>query len=127
MPFTGEASDHQGSHFEKPGNEASDARQQRLPLRSKSFENVLVEKKKRLDGMETACPVDDREVPVLDTLTERILQYLVVAVILAQVGETGLPSGTTGDFVARHDLYAKRRCSSRPVRYACCISQTDCV
>ncbi|WP_369525526.1 MULTISPECIES: hypothetical protein [Bradyrhizobium] len=127
MPFPGEASDHQGAHSEKPGNEASDARQQRLPFRSESFENVLVEKKKRLDGMETACPVDDREVPVLDALAERVLQDFVVTVILAQIGETGLPSGTTGDFVARHDLYAKWRCSSRRVRYACCISQTDCV
>ncbi|WP_338134454.1 hypothetical protein [Bradyrhizobium elkanii] len=127
MPFAGEASDHQGAHSEKSGNEAPDARQQRLPFRSKPFENVLVEKKKRLDGMETTCPVDDREVPVFDTLAERIFQDLVVTVILAQVGETGSPGGTTGDFVARHDLYAKRWCSSRRVRYTCCISQTDCV
>jgi hypothetical protein len=73
VSFSGEASNHQGARFEKSGNEASDARQPRLPFRAKSFENVLVEKKKRLDGLDAGYLVDDREVPVLDAVAERIL------------------------------------------------------
>jgi hypothetical protein len=101
VSFSGEASNHQGARFEKSGNEASDVRQPRLPFRAKSFENVLVEKKKRLDGLDAGCLVDDREVPVLDAVAERILKDFVVTVILAPVGEGGGPSGATGDLVRR--------------------------
>jgi hypothetical protein len=127
VPFSGEASNHQGARFEKSGNEASDARQPRLPFRAKSFENVLVEKKKRLDGLDAGCLVDDREVPVLDAVAERILQDFVVTVILAPVGEGGGPSGAAGNFAARHYLHAKPRWSGRRVGYTCCVSQADSV
>jgi hypothetical protein len=127
VSFSGEASNHQGAHFKKSGNDASDTRQPRLPFRAKSFENILIEKKKRLDGLDAGCLVDDREVPVLDAVAERILQDFVVTVILAPVGEGGGSSGATGDFAARHYLYAKPRCGSRRVGYTCCVGQADCV
>src|ERR1700759_4942541 len=122
MSFSGEASNHQGAHFKESGNEASDTRQPRLPFRAQSFENVLIEKKKRLDGLDAGGLVDDREVPVLDTGAERILQDFVVTVILASVGEGRGPSGATGDFAARHYLYTKPRCSSRCVGYTCSVA-----
>ena len=87
MSFSGEASNHQRARFEKSGDEASDARQPRLPFRAKSLENVLVEKKERLDGVDAACLIDDREVSVLNVVAERIFQDFVVTVILAPVGE----------------------------------------
>jgi hypothetical protein len=108
VSFSGGASNHQRARFEKSGNEASDARQPGLPFRAESFENILIEKKKRLDGLDAACLVDDREVPVLEGVAERILQDFVVAVILALVGEGGGPSGATGDFAARR-LHLLRR------------------
>jgi hypothetical protein len=127
VSFSGEASNHQRARFEKSGNEASDARQPHLPFRAKSFENVLVEKKKWLDGLDMARLVDDREVPVLDVLAEGILQDFVVTVILALVGKGGGPGGATGDFAARHYLHAKPRRGSRRDGYTRCVSQTDCL
>jgi hypothetical protein len=61
VSFSGEASDHQRARFKKSGNEASDTRQPRLPSRTKSFENVLIEKKKRLDSLDAARLIADRE------------------------------------------------------------------
>ena len=109
MSFSGEASNHQGARFKKSGNDASDTRQPCLLFRAKSFENVLIEKKKRLDGLDAGCLVDDSEVPVLDAVAERILKDFVVTVILAPVGEGGGQSGATGDFVARVIIFTQNR------------------
>src|SRR5262249_23252755 len=125
VSLSGEASNHQGPHFEKSWNEASDARQPRLPFRAKSFEYILIKKKERLDGLDTACLVDDREVPVLDVVADRILQDFVVTVILAVAGEGGGQTGQPADFAARHYLHAKPCCGSRLVGHPCCVSQAE--
>src|SRR5205807_8236122 len=75
---------------------------------SGALEQVLLDHKEGLDGAHLPRIVLENEIAVVEALLDRVFNNLVIAAVLAGVGEGLPPGGTLLDVLARSNMHDAR-------------------
>ncbi len=92
------ASDHQRSHLQEARPHARDGIDQCPDLRPYADQEILIENEEWLNGDNLAVRVLNGEIPIIESLPDRIFDELVVAMILAFTSKSALPVAAVRQF-----------------------------
>jgi hypothetical protein len=111
--FTQSTSDHQGSHRQELRPHAPCRLENRPKSGIDADKKILVENEERLNRLDLAIPVLDNKIPVVESLSDRVLYQLIEAVVFALAGEGALLMVAVHQLRTRHDVHRATLCSEQ--------------